>query len=526
VACLLVLVLVAGCGGASGSPGAPEAPAGLGYMPANADVVATMPTDLEGAQLRRLERLIEPLLREAGVGSLREGAAELARSANLDYERDVAPLLGGTLVAAVAGGFEEGDILVALETPDGERLKRVLKALELSPVGEHRGATLYDGAAVDGGTLIVSFDPGDLRAVIDRERDGAGMGEERFAEGMDGVPADALLSGFGTPPGLLSIDRALLRATSMPWIAAVRGYSFWTALEEDAVRGELRVRTDPDGLEAEDLPLEAGEDSPEVPRAAGAIGGGNRNQSRTTVFLSEVARRVFPDSAFVREVEAIERDLGVTFEAEVLSQFDGPSASLLVREEDPRDSEFAAVSELADPGRMRELLPRLAPRLPGVLRGLQGLGNRGLLALLLVAPDAPLIPGALPLLQGAIQVAPLEGGPAEERLFRITGLDETTPDGRAFNGPPAVVFGMIGERFVVASGEDRAREAAAMEVEPVPGAKGAAVAYADLGAFSPDALASTLGVRTVPLGELVAELEASTEGLEGRMRIYVPGGLR
>jgi hypothetical protein len=42
---------------------------------------------------------------------------------------------------------------------------------------------------------------------------------------------------------------------------------------------------------------------------------------------------------------------------------------------------------------MRELLPQLATAMPGILGALEGLGSTGLASLLLVAPDAPLVPG-------------------------------------------------------------------------------------------------------------------------------------
>lgn len=134
------------------------------------------------------------------------------------------------------------------------------------------------------------------------------------------------------------------------------------------------------------------------------------------------------------------------------------------------------------------------------------------------------MPGALPLLQGAIQVVPVEGGDGEQ-LYRVTGLDDPDQGGTPL-AVGEVVFGMIGDRFVVASSERGAREAASMEVERVDDARGAAIGWADLGSFPAEELHLLTGVETVPLGELVTELEASTEGLEGRARIDVPGGLR
>jgi hypothetical protein len=158
---------------------------------------------------------------------------------------------------------------------------------------------------------------------------------------------------------------------------------------------------------------------------------------------------------------------------------------------------------------MRELLPKLAPRLPGILSSLQSLGNQGLVALLLVAPDAPLVPGALPLLrQGDIGVRRLRG----EDLYELTGLDD---DGNRFT-VPRVVFGVRDDdRFVVASGLDRLRSVSDLEVSGVDGAHGAAVARTDFSTWNTD----PLGLETVPLGKAVGELEASREGIDARLRI-------
>lgn len=243
---VLVAALVAGCGG-NEQEGAPEAPAALAYVPPDASVVLVVPTDLEGSQLRRLERLIAPELRTAGVKSLREGLDQIAAEGKLDYERDIAPLLGAPLVAALSGSVQDGGAILALETPDGERLRRVLEAFDAERQGEHRGALLYDGAAVDGDTLLVSLDA-DLRAAIDRRRDGGGM-QAAAMGALEGAPEERLVTGFATAGGLARLDPALRKAAELPWLRAARDYGFWVALEEDAVRGGARVRTEPGGLD-------------------------------------------------------------------------------------------------------------------------------------------------------------------------------------------------------------------------------------------------------------------------------------
>jgi uncharacterized protein DUF3352 len=487
VLCVVLTVVFAGCG-----DDAPEAtgPATLKYVPADADAVAIVPTDFDGEQLRRLSKLLEPTLRDEDVGSLRDVAADFfGEGSDVDFARDVEPLLGKELVAATWGDPEEPELLVALETSDPERAKALVRTLELTP----------KEARVDGNTLLFSVNGGDT---LDQA-----MGKhDAFDPAAFDTGDDALVRVAGDARALV---RELGVDVDLPWIQALETAAASIKLEDHAITAHARVVTRPDDLSDDDLPLVSGDDAPQAGDVDGALSSGNRNQSQTTVFLAQLARKAYPDSEFVAQVESVESDLGISFEDEVLRQFNGPSASVAWP-----DGNFAAVSDLDDPDRMRELLPKLAPRLPDVLSGLQSLGNRGLLALLLVAPDAPLVPGALPLLQsGDIGVRRLSG----TDLYELTGLDE----GDVQFQVPQVVFGMIDDRFVVASSLDRARQVAEMDVSDVDDASGGAVARADFSTWDSD----PLGIETVPLGEGVGELEASTEGLEGSLTIDVPGGL-
>ncbi len=137
----------------------------------------------------------------------------------------------------------------------------------------------------------------------------------------------------------------------------------------------------------------------------------------------------------------------------MLRQFDCPSVSVLDPPGDRTNARFAARSCVNDPDRMRQLLPRLRPYLPAILNGLDGLGTGGLTALLLFAPDAPLVPGAI---LGQIDVDPL-GGEDDEQLYEV----KSPPRG----GPDRMVFGLIGDAFVVATDEEMARRAAELDTE-------------------------------------------------------------
>jgi Protein of unknown function (DUF3352) len=475
--CVTLVVVLGGC---RDDPPKATGPAALKYVPADADAVLVVPTDLEGEQLQRLNTLLEPMFREGDEHSVRDVFASFFEDVDMNFARDVEPLLGEDLVVAEWGDEENPNLLAAIETPDGERADALGRKLDL----DYR---------VDGDTLLISIN-GDT-ATLEPPADSF----DPAAFGDDEGPALVRLAGN---PAL--IVQALEVDVDLPWIQALEGLSASIRLEDDAITARAHLTTRPDGLSDEDLPLAPGDDAPQAADEDGAISSGNRNQSQTTVFLAQLARKAWPDSDFVAEVELAEKDLGIAFEDEVLKQFNGPSASVAWP-----DGNFAAVSEVADPDRMRELLPRLAPRLPGILRSLQSLGNKGLVALLLVAPDAPLVPGALPLLQqGDIGVRRLAG----EDLYELTGLAD---EGNRFT-VPAVVFGMLDDdRFVVASGLDKVRSVADLEVSDVDDAHGGAVARTDFSTWDSD----PLGLETAPLGKAVGELEASREGIDARLRI-------
>ena len=473
--CLVFVVLLGSCGD---DPPKATGPATLKYVPADADAVVVVPTDLDGEQLQRLGALLAP----GPERDIRDLAANLFDVEYVDFARDVEPLLGKDLVAAEWGDTEDPRILVALETPDGAKAGELGRKLDL----DYR---------VDGDTLLLSLNGG--AATLQPPADSF----DPAAFGEDTGPA---LVRFADNPQLLV--KALDVEVDLPWIQALERLSASIRLEDHAITAHAHLTTRPDDLSDEDLPLAAGDEAPQAADEEGAISSGNRNQSQTTVFLAQLARKAWPDSDFVAEVELAEKDLGISFEDEVLKQFNGPSTSVAWP-----DGNFAAVSEIDDPDRMRELLPRLAPRLPGILNGLQSLGDKGLVALLLVAPDAPLVPGALPLLQqGDIGVRRLRG----EDLYELTGLND---DDNRFT-VPHVVFGVLDDdRFVVTSGLDQVRNVSDLEVSDVEDAHGGAVARTDFSTWKGD----PLGLEIVPLGKAVGELEASREGIDARLRIDV-----
>jgi len=506
---LAIVTLAAGCGGTP-TGGGGNAGDALAYLPDDAASVVFVSTDVDGDQW---DAFFDEALREEGDAdepqTLDEYAEEAAKEAGLDWEDDVKPLLGNDIAIAVEGdatawfgGGGEFTILAALETRGGD-VERVLEKARLEPAGEVSGARLYRGPdgddiaiAVEDDVLLFATDQDALQDALGRRDAGNGLEEDAVEDAFSDLPAEALVRSFGSLDSFKERDE-LQRFASVPLVEALQSYALTVSFQQDEANVDVALRTDGRELDEADLPLVTGEDSPEVVLREREISGGNRNQSRTTVFLLRALRAAYPDSRFVRAADEIEDERGIDFEEEILRQFDGPSASYV----SPDGQTFAARSEVRDPEALRKVLPRIAPHLPELIDGLQGLQSEGMALLFLVAPDAP---AASPMEDVEVHEPATEDG-----LWRITGI---TGD-----GPDELHLGLVGDVFVVASSEERAREIAEADTSPAEGAVGAGILRADLRGL--DGAGFVQDLLPVDGEELVASLEASGDELRARVRV-------
>jgi hypothetical protein len=529
-------VLIAGIAvfGAVGCGGGEEMSRVLGYFPEDTGQMFVLSTDLDSEQyevlndrvlslgLPEIESELPPLERY-----LREALESAAPEA--DYEEDLEPLLGQPLVLGVTDTQallrDQGvsDVVMALDTGDGERARGLLAKLNLEARGAYEQATLYGEAgaeepsvAVDG-DVVIALDtarPDDrsqispLEQAIARASSGDGLSEAQFDEALQGLPDEALLRAYGDlGPILAAPTVAPLRA--LPWVDAAHNFGAAVSFEPDAVELDGVINTDPSRLRTEDLPLPAGAPTPGVVRREGEIAGASANQSQTTVFLLRAVRAAYPDSRFVRDVAQLEDALEIDFERDVLRQFNGPSTSSVAA-----SGAFAARSEVEDPQALLKLMRRLAPDLGRLVQDLQALRSQGLVALFLVAPDAPIAPQVL----GRSRIA-VERVPGEQALYEMSNL---VPPGRLPSLPTPVpdriVFGLIDDVFVVASDVDRANWIAHADAEPLDDVDGATVAAGDLQPVE-DAIMAFLGVAPWPLGEMTASASATTSELRAHAEI-------
>ena len=383
--------------------------------------------------------------------------------------------------------------------------------------GEANGAELYvaEGEiafAIEDDFLVIGQDKDTLVRALERKDSDDGLTEAELDDDLPVTSDDSLLRARASLEGIEDFfgvsDRVpeVERLFTVPWFAAVRTLGVTASFPDDEhLVVDLAVNTDGRDLDEDDLPFATGDQSPEVVTRDDEIVSANVDQSRTTVFLLEAARTAFPDSRFVQAVEAVEQDLDIDFEEEILKQFNGPSASALQFD----GQTFAARSEVRDPESLQEQLRLLAPHLPELVQGLEGLRSQGLAFLLLLAPDA--VASTQPLQDVQVE---LPAGPDD--LYHVAGL---TGD-----GPSDVYFGLIDEVFVIGSTEEGARAIADEPAESLDEAEGAAVLRFDMREGGRDLL-ERFGIGFSPdvaVGEVIGSLEASTERLHATLRAELP----
>ena len=464
--------LLGGCGADDSEEGSGGDVAGavgeqLRYLDPQSSTVVAIDLRWDGENWRTLRPIVDRVLAaardadpdEESPSSVQAALEQAARYGELSFSEDVEPALDGHLVIGARGD----EAVLVYRTREGD-LTRLAQALdgsaELQPLEGYDDTLVTSDsslAVVGKKTAVLVWGAGSpgtaMRAALTRAEQGSGVPAARLAEAEGDVGLDdPLLLATGdlsASPYLIDVEESDLERAreSVPYLRALRRGSLGVDADDEGVEGKLRLVTDREELSERDLPVGPAGDL-ELPEDDAPVRGANRDQSYTTTFGAQVARALYADSRFVRAVERAEKELGISFEDEVLRQFDCPSVSLLEPGDERSNARFAARSCVNDPDRMRELLPRLRPYLPAILDGLDGLGTGGLTALLLLAPDAPLVPGFS---LGQIDVQPI-GGSGDEELYEITSPPRA--------GPDRMVFGLIGDSFVVATDEEMARRAA------------------------------------------------------------------
>jgi hypothetical protein len=543
--CLVLLFAVSlaclpGCGG--GGSDQTSLDRELSYLPKDVTTVVVVSTDVNSKPFKDAGHSLVPAVTDQPPGDIEELLSRAVDSgSDLSYDAEVAPLLGNPIVVGTSdpeglvtqgiSSFGGPDFVVTFKTDTG-KVRDLLDQFSsgVKKQGQEEGADIYsdEGGSfwlgIDGDVAVVTGERGDLLDALSQANGGDGFTEADFNKALEGLPKDAPVRAYADVTRLREIPE-VRPLTKLPWFDALRTAGASLTVSGKSVVADAVANTDPAGLKPTDLPLPPGDNTPEIVREKGKISGASINQSQTTAFLLKALEVAFPDSQFVQDVKRVERHLKIDFERQVLRQFNGPSASVLKLPEPqqpvvygpsgptfpaPPEGEFAARSKVANPARLAGVISSLARDLGPLVEDLQGLQSEGLAALFLVAPDAPIRPGVLP--PGPIKVETIAG---ERDFYRISGLAARVPYGAPTPVPDQVVFGLVGDQFVVGSDLKLAKQIAHAKSTTAEGVSGASVLEADLSTLESG---SDNPLADVP-GTVSASLQASLSQLRAELRV-------
>jgi len=478
---------IAGCGGGSESGGPLDN--ALGYLPADSPFVATLATDPEGKQVKSIEKILG---RFPFAGQVRGQLDQALEQQDLDYERDLKPALGNEFVVGAldAKSFTADDtearVIGAIQAKDKGALEKLLEKTKAREIGEKDGAKLYetsdgDVAAIDEDVFLVGNNRADLEAAIDRHDGDDRMTEDRLNQGVEGLPDDALVRMFVDVKQLLDIDPGTADARKVEYVSAMRDFGLTASFAEDAVDVDFRLGTEAEGLEDADLPFAAGEQSPAVIEADGEVGFGLRDPAQIFRFGETTGQAIDPAAFGQYETgkRTLERQLDLSFEDDVLAQLSGDvSATTSI------EGKFGVRSALTDAPAFERTLAKVARALPSISGGAIG------------------------------SVLPPKRGDDLYSLVTQTGMP--------------ILFGVVGESFVLANDQAKAQELSDARTAAVDGAKGAITMRADaeqvatsaLRAFGGESpLGAIGGVFTGPLGQLTGSTAIDTDAVTGNVRL-------
>jgi hypothetical protein len=251
---------------------------------------------------------------------------------------------------------------------------------------------------------------------------------------------------------------------------------------------QVRVRTDPEGLSDDDLPIAAGDEAPPILSRDGEVGLGIRNPAQIVRFAEAAAQAVNPSGFgdYAQAKQTLDSRLGISIDDDLIGQLTGDLAASIAP-----DGGFGVRAEVERPEALSRTLAKMADVLPSFAEG-AGLG--------------------------AVTVEKPSGGGDLYKLTQADGDD--------------IAFGVVDGVLVVADDPAEAEELAAEQPEPVDDAQGAVVMRSDaqqlanavidkygpaLGLSGFNALGAQLF--TDNFGELGGSLSASTDGLRGHLRL-------
>ncbi len=482
LALLLPVIAASGCGSDKGASGPLDE--GLRYLPANAPFAVAIDTDVNGGQYRAAGKIADrfPL-----AGTAEEELKKLfERGGDVDFDRDVKPLLGNPFVVGAPDSRSfDGDAYVgAIKVKDGGKLDDLVKKAGADQKGEKSGAKVYEDKsgnsyAVEDDVLVVAASRKLLDDALERRDGGETLTEDKFNAALEDLPEDSLVRVYINLEPLLRATPGGRQATRVKWVGALRTLGLVAQAHEDSASLPFRLKTDPDGLSDKDLPVATGDAAPKLVQRPGELGLGLRDLGHVLDFAIDAGRATQGAVVDVGKAQ-IEHQLDIDVENDITRQLSGDTSMVVTPA-----GKFGVRSELRDPRAFEKTLAKVAGTLPRVLEGVGG---------------------------ASVELSKPKSG---EDFYTLAQADGTS-----------IVFGVSHDVLVVSNDPGSARRLAVAEPTPVPGAKGSIAISADaekladsiLRQLSTFGLIGSLGF-TKHLGDLTGAVTTSTSGMKGTLEL-------
>jgi hypothetical protein len=471
-------LLTAGCGSKSSGSSLGTA---LSYIPKNAPVVVAVDTNPDGGQWQQVDHLLGKF--PFGGQVKQQFKTAFSARTNVDYDKDVKPLLGNDLVVSVISPRTPNtptSYVFAWKLKDEAAGRRLIQGTTAKS-GTVDGLDVYgrpptNFAVIKDGTLVVADTMPTLRAALKRASGGDHMTESEFNAALGSLNKDSLLRATGNYLALLGSQPGAA-TRKVKWLSADRGSAATIRAEPDGIEYAFKVNTDSGSLTASDLPLAPGPNSPPVVKRPGEVAFAIRNPAQFVNFALQVTRVTNPAAyaKYLRDKAKISKQLGADVDRDLIGELTG-NATLSV----DVNGALALRADLRDPAGARATLKKF-----------ERVAQRG---------------------GTTVPVSPPPNGKGFYTIRRANGKK--------------VAFGVLGNSFILATDPARAAQIAAESPSAVSGAKGSFVVYSDARALA-NAIAAQRGqgvaaqIVTGALGDLTGSVQSETSGISGSLKLQI-----
>ena len=263
-------IAFAGCGGGDdeASSSLDEA---LGHLPEDSGFALVASTNLDDYDSFR--ELVEKF---PFAGRIEEMLKQSLEQGDVDFDDQIRPLLGNEVVIGTDNNAsfldDESDtpFVMAIETEDAGKLEDLAESGGGERTGESEGYDLYTGEdddtflAIKDEVLVLSNDQATLENALKQRGEDDRLTEDDVETAFEDLPEDAPLRAYVNVQALLAASPETEEALKVEWVDHIETLGLSLEATDDAVAFDAALRTDPEGLSDDDLPLASGSEAPQV----------------------------------------------------------------------------------------------------------------------------------------------------------------------------------------------------------------------------------------------------------------------